>query len=332
MGEGSAERTETFCHLSVFGPTTHRFNGLDNNCNRVLCYRDLRHDLEQLKSDDSVKNVFIEFNGPGGEAEGCFDLADYIAELGKIKPVIGFINGSSYSANYALACACTELYASPHSLGGSIGAIYGRRETTRDNETITYFTTGEAKADGAPETVLDEKESARHQAMIDQLGESFFALVAENRGVDAAAVKALQAGLFSSPNLLTHGLIDGIKTEEEIKTMMTNTKHQKIVDGINASHAQEKAQMAAEITGLQSELTQQGEKQVEMALKINNLAQSAGVPELAGELIKDNVDEKTAAKRIITAAAEKDEEILLTSGLESQDDETFDMQQLIKDA
>jgi len=332
MGSSNAEKKDTFCHLSVFGPTTHRFNGLDSNCNRVLCYRDLRHDLEPLKSDDSVKKVFIEFNGPGGEAEGCFDLADYIAELGKIKPVIGFINGSSYSANYALACACNELYASPYSMGGSIGAIYGRREIMRENETVTYFKTGDAKADGTPDLALDENESGRHQAMVDQLGDSFFALVANNRGVDAKVVKALQAGLFNSQALLNHGLIDGIKTEEEIKTMMTNAGHQKIVDSINATHALEKTELTTQITELQSENQKQQENQLKLSQKIMNLATSAGVPELAAELIVDDANEIDAAKKIKIAAAAKDEELLLTSGLDTQGNEAYDMQQLIRDA
>ncbi len=331
-GADNAKRADTVCHMSVFGPTSHRFNGLDANCDRVLCYRDLRTEVEELKRDPSVKKVFIEFDGPGGEASGCFDLADYIADLAKVKPVVGFINGASYSANYALASACTELYASPYSMGGSIGAIYSRREIVKENETITYFTTGAAKADGAPETTLSDKEKERNQAMVDQLGESFFALVAKNRGINAASVKALQANIFSSTELLTHRLIDGIKTEEEIKTMMTNARHNKIVADINAAHENEKTQMTATISELQASVQQQGETQAATVEKINNLAISAGMPELAGQLIVEGADEESAASKLKAAAAIKDEEISLTSGLEKLEDESFDMEQLIKDA
>jgi len=291
-GESRTNRADTICDLSVFGPTTHRFNGLDANCNRVLCYRDIRHDFELLKRDESVEKIFVELDGPGGEATGCFDLADYISELAKTKPVIGFINGSSYSANYALASACSELYISPYSMGGSIGVIYGRREVVKENETITYFTTGEAKADSAPETKLDADESARHQAMVDQLGESFFELVAKNRGISAADVKKLQAKLFSASDLLAHGLVDGIKTEEEIKMMMKNSTHKQIVADIEASHEAEKASLTQQITELQTQAADQSAQHAATVSKINNLAKSAGVGEIAGDLIENNDDEK----------------------------------------
>lgn len=332
LGGDSGGREDTFCHLSIFGPTSHRFNGLDANCNEILSYRDLRQSFNALVQDDSVKNIFVEFDGPGGEASGCFDLANLIKEISAIKPVIGFINGGSYSANYALASACTELYASPHSMAGSIGVIFGRREMHNDKETVTYFTTGEAKADGAPNTVLTDAESDRHQATVNQLGESFFELVAKNRGIQAADVQALQAKTFGARDLLTHGLIDGIKTEEEIHTMMTDSKHKRIVAEINAAHESETTDLKAQIVALQTSSVTQATAQTELAQKINHLAKAAGVPEMAGQLIEESANEEAAAKALKEAAAKKDEDISLTSGLESLKEENYDMQQLIEDA
>lgn len=332
-GGESSNRTGTICHMSVFGPTSHRFNGLDANCNKVLCYRDLRSELEPLKNDASVEKVFIEFDGPGGEASGCFDFAEYIAEFAKVKPIIGFINGSSYSANFALASACTELYISPHSMGGSIGVIYGRGEVINDQLKMTYFTTGDAKADGAPLTTLDAAESARHQAMVGDLGVEFFALVAKNRDVSADDVKALQAGIFTAKSMLAHGLVDGIKTEEEIKLMMTDKTHNKIVSELNAAHAAEKTTLTTQIQELQAVAEEQSVALSGHIKNINNLAKSAGVPEMAGLLIEQGVNEEQAAKQLIVAAAAKDEEISLTSALDSEEnEESIDMQQLIKDA
>lgn len=330
--ETKTNRKGSFCHLSVFGPTSHRFNGLDANCEKVLCYRDLRSDLLALRNDDSVKKIFIEFDGPGGEASGCFDFANLISDIAKEKPVIGFINGVSYSANYALACACSELYISPYSSAGSIGAIYGRREMIDERQQITYFKTGEAKADGAVLTKLSDAEAGRHQTMVDQLGISFFELVATNRNIKSADVKNLQANLFSAKELLSHGLVDAIKTEEEIQAMMTNASHTKIVDAIQVTHDAEKNVLTTQITVLQTELSQQVESQSDLITKVNNLAKSAGVPEMAGQLIEQGVDEKTATEAIKVEAAKKDEEISLTSGLDPLDDESFDMQKLIEEA
>ena len=332
IGSDSSAREDTFCHLSIFGPTAHRFNGLDANCNKILSYRDLRQSFSALAQDDTVKKIFVEFDGPGGEASGCFDLANLIKEIGAIKPVIGFINGGSYSANYALASACTELYASPHSMAGSIGVIFGRREVHNDKETITYFTTGEAKADGSPYLALSDAERERHQTMVNQLGDAFFQLVAQNRGVEADQVKALQAKMFSASDLLVHGLIDGIKTEEEIHNMMTDSKHKRIVAKVKAAHEAETSDLKAQIIALQQSISAQAAAQTELAQNINHLAKAAGVPEMAGQLIQDNVSEAAAAQALKAAAAKKDEEISLTSGLESKKEDDFDMQQLIEEA
>ncbi|RBO82622.1 S49 family peptidase [Marinomonas aquiplantarum] len=323
---------DTFCHIGIFGPTSHRFNGLDAHCNQVLSYRSLRQSFNALVEDDSVKSIFVEFDGPGGEASGCFDLANLIKDISAIKPVIGFINGGSYSANYALASACTELYASPHSMAGSIGVIFGRREVHNDKETITYFTTGEAKADGSPHLALSDEERARHQTMVNQLGDAFFQLVAHNRGIEAAQVQALQAKSFTARDLLAHGLIDDIKTEEEIHAMMTDAKHKRIVAEIQATHEAETADMKEQIQALQTSLQSQESSHKELAQKINQLAQAAGVPEMAGQLIQDNASEEAAAKALKEAAAKKDEDISLTSGLESSKDEDYDMLQLIEEA
>lgn len=325
-------RIGSLCHLSVFGPTSHRFSGLDESCNQVTCYRDLRAELESLKNNDDIEQIFIEFDGPGGEASGCFDLAQYIAELTKIKPVIGFINGASYSANYALASACSQLYISPHSMGGSIGVIYGRKEIINDKQSVTYFTTGEAKSDGAPLTKLDEPESTRHQEMVNALGEQFFNFIETHRGVKAENVKALQAKVFTASSMLDHGLVDGIKTEEEIKSMMTNARHEKIVSELNAKHEDEKAQLKEQIKDLQAVAEEQGANLSETAKKINNLAKSAGLPEMAGEIIEQGLTEQEAANKLKVAAAAKDEEVSLTSGSDHKKESDFDMQQLIREA
>ncbi|UTV26390.1 S49 family peptidase [Photobacterium atrarenae] len=328
---GDAERTDTFCHMAVFGPTTHRFSGLDNNCEQVTSYRDLRAEIKALVDNDDVPRIFCEFDGPGGEASGCFDLAEFIEDVAKVKPVIGFINGGSFSANYAIASACTELYASPHSLGGSIGAIRGRLELFNDKRRMTYYTSGEAKADGAPEKPLNDAESARHQGMIDELAGDFFNLVARNRQLQPEQIQALEANIFRAEKLLELGLIDGIKTEEEIKLMMTDKTHRRIVDALNLQHEGEKAALSAQIEKLQAEAKANGEKHTELLVQVDQLAQSAGVGDITAQLVAEGEDLEGAKAKIKAEAAKRDEEISLVGSLDG-DDDSYDMMKLIEEA
>ena len=355
---GNSDRSDTFCHISVFGALSHRFNGLDNNCNEVTSYRSLRQEIHAGIEDPSIKEIFIEFDGPGGEGAGCFDLAAYIRKMAEIKPIIGFINGNCYSAHFCLASACSSLYMTAHSSGGSIGAILGRAEVTSPTLKMTYFKSGEAKADGAPLTKLEQAESERLTKLINDVGYSFCQLVADHRDVDVSDVHNLQANIFNAQTMLTHGLIDGIKTEEEIKTMMRDVTHEKIVTDLkndlnlqhnnavselNTAHAQEITMLKVEHqtaldllknsnTDIQKNFENSETEKTTLAKQINDLALSSGVPECAGKLIEQGASLEVAAETLKLKAAEKDEELLLTSGLGLLADDSFDMQQLIKDA
>ncbi|MDE1333309.1 S49 family peptidase [Vibrio aestuarianus] len=350
----NSDRSDTFCHLSAFGALSHRFNGLDNNCNEVTSYRSLRQQLHRLIEDPNVEEVFIEFDGPGGEGAGCFDLAAYIRKMAERKPIIGFINGNCHSAHFCLASACSSLYMTEHSSAGSIGAILGRAEITSPTLKMTYFKSGEAKADGAPLTKLEKDEYDRLTKLINEVGYSFCQLVAAHRDVNVDDVHNLQANIFNAQTMLENGLIDGIKTEEEIKAMMRNATHEKIVNDLNQQHGEEvsalntahsqeiaklNAAHQAELTSLnkskatlEETLENNATESTELAKRINQLAASSGVPECAGQLIEQGVSLEDAAEKIKFVAAQKDEEISLTSGLGSLDGDSYDMQQLIKDA
>ncbi|WP_421854508.1 hypothetical protein [Marinomonas sp.] len=114
--------------------------------------------------------------------------------------------------------------------------------------------------------------------------------------------------------------------------MMTDSKHKRIVAEINAAHEAETSDLKAQIVALQQSTVAQATAHTELAQKINHLAKAAGVPEMAGQLIQDNASEEAAAKVLKEAAAKKDEEISLTSGLESHKDESYEMLQLIEEA
>lgn len=352
-GEGSG-RSDTFCHMSAFGALSHRFNGYDNNCNEVTSYRSLRQELYGLVENPDVKEVFIEFDGPGGEGAGCFDFAKFIRKMAERKPIIGFINGSCYSAHFGLASGCSSLYMTEHSSAGSIGAILGRAEVTSPTLKMTYFKSGEAKADGAPLTKLEQAEHERLTKLINDMGYSFCQLVADHRDVNVDDVHNLQANVFDAQTMLTHGLIDGIKTEEEIKAMMRDSTHEKIVSDLNLEHSEAVSQLSTEhseeitrltsthqaellsLTNSNSDLENKIEtsetESTELAKQINQFATSSGVPELAGQLIEQGISLEAAVEKIKIEAANKSEEIALISGKNPIDDESFDMQQLIKEA
>ncbi|PTC01994.1 hypothetical protein C9980_25180 [Vibrio mediterranei] len=335
---GARSRDDTLCHLAVFGPTTHRFRGVDANCDVIRCYRDIRVDLAEAVADEAITHILIEFDGPGGEGSGLFDLLDYMSEVKQSKPIIGFINGASFSANYAIASQCTELYMTPHSVGGSIGAIYCREERCESETKVHYITSGEAKADGQPYLSMTESELKRWQTLITETAHTFFERVADARHLKPEDVEALQANIFSADKMLELGLIDGIKTEEEIKMMMSTAKHQRIVAELHAEHEQDmqalhhtNQQLSQQIEQIQADAKALGDNQLRLLKQVDQLAESAGVRDIAAELVVQGADLVTAKEKIKTEAAKRDQTLSLSSNLEEQDN-TFDMTQLIKEA
>jgi len=154
---------------------------------------------------------------------GCFELADRIYAARGTKPIEAVANDSAFSAAYAIASACDRITL-PNSGGvGSIGVVATHVDVSRyeDRIGITYTNViaGDKKADYSPHAPLSESARAELQAEVDRLAGIFVGTVARNRGIDADAVRALQAGCLFGPAAIAAGLADYIGTVESVAMM-----------------------------------------------------------------------------------------------------------------
>ncbi|MCB1174973.1 MAG: S49 family peptidase, partial [Leptospiraceae bacterium] len=74
-------------------------------------------------ANSDCEAVFIIINSPGGSATASEILYQEIRNLARQKPVFALVQSVAASGGYYLACAATQIYASPLSLLGSIGVI-----------------------------------------------------------------------------------------------------------------------------------------------------------------------------------------------------------------
>lgn len=183
------------------------------------CYLTLRATLAQAVLDPEVKGICLHVNSPGGEVAGCFDLADDIFALRGVKPVWAIVDEYAFSAAYALASAAERIIVPRTGGTGSIGVITLRPDITGaldqmgiKIETIQF---GDRKTDNYPTTPLSEAARARIQADIDALGQMFVDLVARHRGIDAAEVRATEAGTFLGQAGVNAGLADAVMAPDE---------------------------------------------------------------------------------------------------------------------
>jgi len=167
-----------------------------------------------LSADAGVTQIVLDIDSNGGRVQGCFECSRAIASARASKPITAYVNDAGFSAGYALACAASRIVITDTAGVGSIGVIGTHVDFSRMLESAgvkyTLITSGETKADLSPTAPLSDRARAELQDEINRLGELFFALVAENRGLDADAIRALQAGTYYGPAAVSAGLADEV--------------------------------------------------------------------------------------------------------------------------
>ena len=182
-------------------------------------YGAIRRTLEQAVADPEVRAIVLHVDSPGGEVAGCFDLADRIYAMRGEKPIAALVDEYACSAAYALASAADTILAPRTAVIGSIGVITMHLDVTAALEQaglkVTTVQFGGRKSDSYPTTPLSDDARERMQSDIDALGEMFVALVARNRGLKPAAVRATEAGVFLGQAAVDAGLADAVMPTDE---------------------------------------------------------------------------------------------------------------------
>ncbi len=134
-------------------------------------------------SNSAANAICLAVHSPGGVAAGIEELAGFIAEAAKQKPMFAYVDGLCASAAYWIASATGCVIARSSATVGSIGVICVHDDISKmlelngiDRE---YLTAGSKKAVGAPKPLSDE-DRAYIQAQLDHIYANFTRDVAQN--------------------------------------------------------------------------------------------------------------------------------------------------------
>lgn len=172
--------------------------------------------LQAAMNDETIGQVLIDFDTPGGSVFGVSECGDQIREMAKTKPIIGFANSLCASAGYWLMAQCTECYATPGGQVGSIGVYGAHEDISKAMEAagvnMTFISAGKYKVEGHPFAPLGDEARAAQQDSVDAYYKTFTAAVAKGRGV---AIDAVRNGMgegrvLSAPQALAENMIDGV--------------------------------------------------------------------------------------------------------------------------
>jgi ClpP class serine protease len=175
--------------------------------------------VSMAANTDSVKTIIFPIDTPGGTVDGTQALADEISNCGK--QTIGLADGMMCSAGYWIGSSCSEIYASSKTdIIGCIGTMLSLQDNTeamkaRGIVRREYYADDSKDKNGAINEAIKGNGKALIEELLNPMNNAFLGAVRNNR---AGKIKedALSGKDYTSENALAIGLIDGIKTFDQI--------------------------------------------------------------------------------------------------------------------
>lgn len=179
--------------IGVSGPLYahgNGFAGLFESMGMATTYDGIRTKLRAALADSSVKSVLLNIDSPGGEANGCGELADEIYAAQSSKPIVAYVSGMGASGAYWIASAASKIVCAKSAELGSIGVRMAMVDDRKADEAqgikVVNFVSSQS-----PYKMTDTESAEdckRVQARVDSLASVFIGSVAKNRGVSESFV------------------------------------------------------------------------------------------------------------------------------------------------
>ena len=183
-------------------------------------YETLFQDLHVVTNNDKIRSIILYVDSPGGEVNGCSELADAVYALRGKKPVTAYVSGQACSAAYWIASAAERIVASDMAMLGSIGITMTMTDTSkRDAQNgIKRRDFVSSQSPNKRPDMNTDKGRATVQKIVDDLAAVFIKDVARFRGVSPAAVidKFGKGGVEVGKHAVKAGMADTVDQFENV--------------------------------------------------------------------------------------------------------------------
>lgn len=182
---------------------------------------DLVRELKAHRENPSIKAVVMRINSPGGVVAPTQELHDAVLRLRQAgKPVVASLGAVAASGGYYVAVACSEIYANPGTLTGSIGVIMqlANFEQLMKKVGVDYVVVkaGQFKDIGNVSRAMTPDERRVMQALLDDVHGQFIAAVATGRKLPREDVVRFADGrIFSGTQAKELRMVDALGGLEE---------------------------------------------------------------------------------------------------------------------
>ena len=197
--------------------------------------------LRQALADETVSQILLDIDSPGGSVYGTGELAAEILQARSQKPIVAFSNSQAASAAYWIGCSASEFYATPGGEVGSIGVWMAHDDYSKAMADVgvktTIISAGKFKVEGNPYEPLGEDAQAFMQSRVSDYYAAFTQGVAKGRGVPIDAVRSGmgQGRCIGADQALAENMVDGVMTlNDVIKKMQRSAKPSNLRSARNA--------------------------------------------------------------------------------------------------
>lgn len=229
--------------LPLYGVFTQHGNMM-SAISGAVSIQQFTHALRDALADDTIGQILIDLDSPGGSIFGVAELAAEIYNARTQKPIVAIANSLAASGAYWIGSAAREFYVTPGGEVGSIGVSMMHEDWSKamDKSGIktTFVAAGKYKTEGNPYQPLDANARAFKQSRVDEYYAAFTKSVAKSRNVGIAAVRngMGQGRVLGSDRAIAEKMVDGIATYDQvIKNMQRRAKVTRPVASSSASVA-----------------------------------------------------------------------------------------------
>lgn len=213
--------------LPLYGVVTQRGNMVDDISGPgSTSTQQFTSALRQVLADDTVGQILIDIDSPGGSVYGVAELASEIVKARAQKPVVAVANSLAASAAYWIGCSASEFYVTPGGEVGSIGVWQAHFDYSKALEEegvkTTLVSAGKFKVEGNPYVPLDPEAQAFMQSRVDDYYNAFIQAVAVGRGVSVDDVRngMGEGRVLGADAALAQRMVDGIACFDDVLARM----------------------------------------------------------------------------------------------------------------
>jgi protease-4 len=184
--------------------------------------------IDEFIYSGSNMGILLKIDSPGGTVyesdELYLKLKKYREETQR--PVYVYMKSQATSGGYYIAMASDgRIFANRNAWTGSIGVVMSLLNVKELYDKLGIkeidITSGKNKTLGSSGLEMTDEQREILQSLVDESHDQFVKIVAEGRGMNEGAVRALADGrIYTAKQAFEHGLIDGIMTYEELEVLI----------------------------------------------------------------------------------------------------------------